>query len=191
MPGRWQVSGLLFVRGTVQMGGRPPRRECATVRVLKTIGSIKLHDFHVERLAIDPGSQQLQSLSHSRFPPGWRRAGRSYRFRRHPPNLWTVPSRLISTTPPTPCTAINSSHCSTPTTLSAASYRSSDPERSFVTAPRCLAATLLELFARAARKASIPGCARIRRTVFPTEASHAIGAPLPLPSTSDAAQPAP
>ena len=32
------------------------------------------------------------------------------------------PSRLISTTPPTPCMAINSSHCSTPTTMKPLSF---------------------------------------------------------------------
>src|ERR1700745_2437653 len=36
-------------------------------------------------------------------------------------------------------------------------------------------ATLLELFARVATKASILDCTRIRRTVFPAESSHAIG----------------
>src|SRR5215472_10522818 len=36
-------------------------------------------------------------------------------------------------------------------------------------------ATFLELFARAATKASIPGFTRIQRTVFPAEASYAIG----------------
>jgi hypothetical protein len=48
-----------------------------------------------DRLTIDPGSNQPQNPPHPRSPIG-DVPGRSYRSRRYPPNLWTVPRSSVA-----------------------------------------------------------------------------------------------
>ena len=65
--------------------------------IAETIGPIELHDVHADRWAIDPGSSQPRYTPHPRSPRR-RRAGRSYRSRRHPPISGQSPSCMR--TPP-------------------------------------------------------------------------------------------